>query len=514
MLWGAVFAAVGLKAILVLSGSVPFNGDEAIVGLMASHILEGETPVFFYGQAYMGSLDAWLVSLAFRMFGRSVESIRLVQGGLYLGYLFSVWWLGKLWFRDPRVGGTAALLSSLPPVLLTTYTTASLGGYGEVLVLGNILLALGYLVIFGDHQKNGWSWLLLGGVGGMAFWALGISGIYILTIGVVGLWVLRWKFWRYYLVAGVGFFAGSSPWWLYNLNHDWEALRVLLSPGFEGFTLFEKFLGLIFIGLPGLVGMRPPWTSIFFPWVLAGLIFSFYLIVVVFVYINREEARSGFREGGAIIQSVFVVVFFVVFILSSFGFDATGRYLLPLYQPLLFLVSVFIVLVWKRSHWIAAAAVFVLLGLNMWGTWLGANSPEKITTQLSEASRFDNNDDEDLLTFLFQNDLDFGYTNYWVSFRLAFLSDEEFVYVAKLPYREDLKYNPSSNRYLLYEKLVDESNQTNFITADQPALDVFLQGWFSDREITYQEKAIGIYRVYFDFSRQVRSDEFDFTPIE
>src|SRR6266851_2035799 len=71
---GGISAIIGLAA-----GVVPFNADEAIVGLMARHILQGERPVFFYGQAYLGSLDAWLVAGAFAIFGESVWPIRLVQ---------------------------------------------------------------------------------------------------------------------------------------------------------------------------------------------------------------------------------------------------------------------------------------------------------------------------------------------------------------------------------------------------------------------------------------------------
>ena len=56
---GAVVAAVLLKSTLVAVGSFPFNSDEAVVGLMAKHISQGARPVFFYGQVYMGSLDAF-----------------------------------------------------------------------------------------------------------------------------------------------------------------------------------------------------------------------------------------------------------------------------------------------------------------------------------------------------------------------------------------------------------------------------------------------------------------------
>ncbi len=51
---------------------------------MARHILGGERPIFFYGQAYMGSLDAWLVAAGFWFFGQQVWVIRFVQILLYL----------------------------------------------------------------------------------------------------------------------------------------------------------------------------------------------------------------------------------------------------------------------------------------------------------------------------------------------------------------------------------------------------------------------------------------------
>src|SRR3972149_5141856 len=75
------------KAGLWLSGVAQLNADEAVVGLMARHILQGERPTFFYGQAYLGSLDAWLVAGVFSVFGPSVLGIRLVQFGLYLALI-------------------------------------------------------------------------------------------------------------------------------------------------------------------------------------------------------------------------------------------------------------------------------------------------------------------------------------------------------------------------------------------------------------------------------------------
>src|SRR3989304_10492126 len=93
---GAIVVAVGLKMSLLAAGSVPFNADEAVVALMARHILQGERPIFFYGQAYMGSLDAWLTALGFAVFGIQVWVIRVVQGVIYILILITSCWLGTL----------------------------------------------------------------------------------------------------------------------------------------------------------------------------------------------------------------------------------------------------------------------------------------------------------------------------------------------------------------------------------------------------------------------------------
>ena len=82
-----IVAAAAFKLMLLAMNAVPFNGDEGVVALMARHILQGERPIFFYGQVYLGSIDAWLVALSFSIFGQSVLAIRLAQLALFIGTL-------------------------------------------------------------------------------------------------------------------------------------------------------------------------------------------------------------------------------------------------------------------------------------------------------------------------------------------------------------------------------------------------------------------------------------------
>ena len=137
---GLAVLAIAYKWILLAIEAFPFNADEAIVGLMARHTLLGSWPAFFYGQAYMGSLDASLVALAFAVFGQEIIAIRAVQILLYAGTVLTTIFLARQIFRSNEMAVLAGLLMALPTVNTTLYTTVSLGGYGEAILIGNLLM--------------------------------------------------------------------------------------------------------------------------------------------------------------------------------------------------------------------------------------------------------------------------------------------------------------------------------------------------------------------------------------
>ena len=227
-----------VKILLLASNVVPFNADEAVVALMARHILHGERPIFFYGQAYMGSLDAWLVALAFAVFGSHVWVIRAVQGVIFIFFLATTCWLGKLIYKDERVGLIALWLLVIPTINLTLYTTASLGGYGEALLIGNLLMITGISIV-SENEKGGeirpWKWIILGFLAGCGLWAFGISLVFTLPVGLFVLWHListrevgnSAKGMRYYSGIGMlfllGTLAGALPWLFHILVNGWHA---------------------------------------------------------------------------------------------------------------------------------------------------------------------------------------------------------------------------------------------------------------------------------------------------
>ena len=53
-----------------------FDCDQAIVGLMAKHLVEGRAfPLFYYGQTYMLGVDAWVAAPFFLLAGPTVFAL-------------------------------------------------------------------------------------------------------------------------------------------------------------------------------------------------------------------------------------------------------------------------------------------------------------------------------------------------------------------------------------------------------------------------------------------------------
>jgi hypothetical protein len=130
-----------------------------------------------------------------------------------------------------------------------------------------------------------------------------------------------------------------------------------------------------------------------------------------------------------------------------------------------------------------------------------------ITTQFDPVAQLDQRDLPNVIDFLRRNGETRGYTNYWVSFPLAFLSGEEIIFTARLPYHENLLYTPRDDRYPPYDDAVESAGRVAYITARNPALDALLESAFSRLGVEYQVEQIGDFRIYYRLSRAVRPEE-------
>ena len=527
--------AAGWKAVLLWMDVFPFNSDEAIVGLMADHILVGNIPVFFYGQAYMGSLDALLVSFLFNIFGQQIILIRVVQSILYLLTIITTVEIGRIGFSSIKSGFFAGILMAVPAVNTTLYTTVSLGGYGETLLIGNliILFALKMHDLYQDRanradniknvQKNNhkgllWGWvLLLGVLIGLGFWADGLTLVYsipvVITLAVFAAknhWITIKKGIVLPLLAlVVGINIGALPCWIFvaqngfpQLIHELTGSAVDVNQVHFIQAVWGRLVNFMLLGLSAFFGLRPSWQVNWLALPLIPFILIFWgWVIMATSFIMIKASKNRFLDT---ILTGIIGVLILGFILTPFGNDPSGRYFLPLVVPFMLLASRVIEKCLSQPILRVAVIAGIVL-FHFWGTWQCViQNPPGITTQFDAVTIIDHQKDEALIRFLAENGEYNGYTNYWVAYPLAFKTAEKIIYSPSLPYHQDFRYTSRDNRIKSYSDMADQSEKVAYITTNHPDLDQYLREKFDGAGITWKEQKIGNYQVFYRLSQAVR----------
>ncbi len=205
-LWFALLVSVVIRTWLVVHTNGVIDGDEAVVAIQAQHILRGEFPLYFYGQAYMGSLEAYLIALVFAVAGSSVWTLRAEPILLSLLLVWLTWKLagalGELARLSPSAQllfqAVAAFVAALPPLYDVVVELRTLGGYIETFVL--MLLLLLWAVRLTQRWEAGasrteltWRWIGIGFVVGLGLWVdpLIVSAIAAAAFWIAGYYVVR-----------------------------------------------------------------------------------------------------------------------------------------------------------------------------------------------------------------------------------------------------------------------------------------------------------------------------------
>lgn len=182
--WNLVVALLGALAVRVLYSCLAYSTtfDSAVVGCMAIRILrEGERPLFFYGQKYFGSLEAWLAAGIFALAGIGEFTLSLAAILPSLGWIAATWWLLQRW-AGPRAAAVAIWPLVVPGWVVLHYSVATYGGYPIAFLLGTLVLALSLRVF--ERDLIGLSLLpyssAIALTAGLAMWTHFLSATYLL----------------------------------------------------------------------------------------------------------------------------------------------------------------------------------------------------------------------------------------------------------------------------------------------------------------------------------------------
>lgn len=179
-----ILTATGLGFSYLINPIDHFDADEAIVGLMARHILNGHIPVYFYGQGYMGSLESMLAAGYFAVFGSSVFTLKLAPLTFYILFLILQYSLIR------KFGNIALALITLAITVCFTNTMIlwsikARGGFTATLFWGTLAYGIFFPLMDGFFQRGkrlGRRGLLLGATIGIGFWNCSLVFFYLLPI--------------------------------------------------------------------------------------------------------------------------------------------------------------------------------------------------------------------------------------------------------------------------------------------------------------------------------------------
>jgi hypothetical protein len=301
------------------------NSDEAVLGLMARHVLHGDFTAFVWGQAYGGPQEIYLAVPGFLLFGSSWLALRVAPLAIFLATLYLVWRIG-LRTIGRRQAGAAVVLFWVWPAFAIVELAHETSFYAADLFYCALLILLALQIVEQpDRLRVG----LFGLVLGLAFWETA-------QIVPIAIPVVAWTVWkqpkclRHVWIAVPLALLGALPWIVWNATHGWASLHLRSGPDVPYAHRLRLFFSPV---MPMMLGLRVPGTQK--PMLPAPMLYLIYAVVLVlFLY-------GAWRTRHRTVSILYLVaaVYPFVYALAAQTFDAVApRYVFVL-TPVIVLLA-------------------------------------------------------------------------------------------------------------------------------------------------------------------------------
>src|ERR1700730_814774 len=271
---GIILLAASLRLALITQRWPLTNSDEGTIGIMALHIAyHGDHPVFYYGQNYMGALEAYLAAGLFHIFGASLFTLRLGLVLMFGLFLTSMYVLTSMVYSKALGLVTLGLLG-LGSSYVMARELSSIGGYPETLLFGSLVFLIATWLVLSSHPGSIWrgrSWRLAayttwGISAGLGLWSDLLIAPFVLMSSLLIACFCWLELLRgiALLCMFVGFVVGAFPLLYYNLHNasGGNSLKILTqlansgnSPLVHTWTvIIAELKGTILISIPAITG--------------------------------------------------------------------------------------------------------------------------------------------------------------------------------------------------------------------------------------------------------------------
>lgn len=266
-----ILMATLLRLILIYFNWPTTNSDEGNMGIVARHVAyNGEWPIFFYGNLYLGPLEGYLAAPLFHLFGSSTFVLRLGLLPCFPLFLICMYYLTRLLYTQKLAVFTVILLCFGSQDIISRQLKA-VGEYPELLFFAAFIsFAISWLVLsyhrVGEQARTTvmriFLYGVLGFVIGIALWVdfliLPFLGTGITLLLLVCRRELRSR-------AGIGlllgFVVGAFPLLYYNFTAPLQknSIAILLNIHHTNahLQLLSQMIGTLMVSLPNATGFNP-----------------------------------------------------------------------------------------------------------------------------------------------------------------------------------------------------------------------------------------------------------------
>ncbi len=344
------------------------NHDFVVVQIMVRHVLAGHPwPCFFYGQAYMGTLEPFVSALLAAILGYSTFIVNCGTA------LFSIGTMALTLHWAKRLGGwpaawPTALALVGAPLAFFHYNVSPRGGYGSLLFFTVAILYFGYRILPapGRPLRHGFvKFGLLGLLAGLGLWNHMLVAPALMAVGVTFLLRSPRALCRPYPWLGglAGLVTGLVPLIFWNARHDWATFAMSSSVILDPLTLVRNFHVLASQRWPHLLAVEHAGTVGRLSVSLASL--AVILPALAARLPDREISDDRPRPSLLslwILLGNYLVVFVACFSMTDYARFHTPRYLLPLVPVMALLAGIGCAHARPRGLRLAALGLVVLLG--------------------------------------------------------------------------------------------------------------------------------------------------------
>ncbi|WP_201370045.1 hypothetical protein [Ktedonobacter robiniae] len=392
-LWLCLLLALVVRIWLIMRSQGMIDGDEVLVGIQAEHILHGDFSIYFYGQPYMGSLEAYLSAIFVAIMGPSVWSLRAEAIVLSLVLVSLTWWFASLLAEAARLPlsikryftTVATLVAAIPPLYDGVIELRSWGGWIEIYILILLLLISAFRLTSrwsegASNRELALRWVGIGFIVGLGFW---VYPLIVSAVVAAALWILGYAVMLMYRnyqqphqearqVLGIllstlkklllALFAipaalfGFTPALIWGAQHNWENITYILNLG-GGIlqrrgTIIRVAKAYVTCISPRVVsGAFPAESSslaaLHLPLLILGMICifgSFALLLASFLWKEPLLAQARSLAALPLLFGTWTAISFAtgknsVYALISCNYDPVGRYATPLALVLPFLYA-------------------------------------------------------------------------------------------------------------------------------------------------------------------------------